>query len=547
MWGSAVFFVFVCFLQYVAGFSQLCGNRSEVSCTTEILGQNHVDYDMCKMKVYQPDSPECGAMTFGPLSPNTHIGGVVLKPYIMTMLHYDNINPFAMNHTVLNITFNNIKWKTMKFRFQDKYRDMKNHCRNIMISNDVTIDDQSVLYYDCYWPKTDDKDGQSHILDFEATTDDGSVNRGQYYFNIPSAEMLSLTTTEERWKPFIYIEIFPGVMRLHIMPPPRQLKITAYHIKVVTTTKETVREVKATTIRLMNNTDEVTYDFNFVGSNGSFSFVVKPLHDKCVTKDYVCQVVESPRIMISSEPQTLNICIASVTALVVATLFAYYIALRLIRRYWCNDRYKLAMGIEIPIPPKILVAYSPTNRLHAECVSSFVAYLRSEYGFEVMFDGDISLTSHGDPYIWAEEAFRLASHVLYIVGPPVETNLYNNIYDKPIISPLKDVDTLLLSFIKATRAQKSSKEIINIRFNHSSMQTPIETSFAPKFKLIEEWNSLISFLSKNLFPKRQIMRTEKGRCFLDDLARADELLGGKKDDLYVQCERNKNFEKKILL
>lgn len=79
----------------------------------------------------------------------------------------------------------------MKFRFQDKYRDMKNHCRNIMISNDVTIDDQSVLYYDCYWPKTDDKDGQSHILDFEAATDDGSVNRGQYYFNIPSAEMLS--------------------------------------------------------------------------------------------------------------------------------------------------------------------------------------------------------------------------------------------------------------------------------------------------------------------------------------------------------------------
>lgn len=49
-----------------------------------------------------------------------------------------------------------------------------------------------------------------------------------------------------------------------------------------------------------------------------------------------------------------------------------------------------------------------------------------------MYDGDISATSHGDPYIWAEEAMRLSTHVLYIVGPTEERNLYNNIYEKPI-------------------------------------------------------------------------------------------------------------------
>lgn len=68
---------------------------------------------------------------------------------------------------------------------------MKNHCRNIMIANDFTVDDKSVLYYDCYWARTDEKDGQSHMLDFEATAEDKSINRGQYYFNIPTAEMLS--------------------------------------------------------------------------------------------------------------------------------------------------------------------------------------------------------------------------------------------------------------------------------------------------------------------------------------------------------------------
>lgn len=79
----------------------------------------------------------------------------------------------------------------MKFRFQ-KYKNMESHCRNIVISNDVTINDQSVLYYDCYWSLIDgtSNNGQSHILDFEAT-DDVVVNRGRYYFNIPSAKMLS--------------------------------------------------------------------------------------------------------------------------------------------------------------------------------------------------------------------------------------------------------------------------------------------------------------------------------------------------------------------
>lgn len=69
--------------------------------------------------------------------------------------------------------------------------NVESHCRNIVISNDVTINDQSMLYYDCYWSLTNgDYSGHSHMLDFEAT-DDVVVNRGRYSFNIPTAEMLS--------------------------------------------------------------------------------------------------------------------------------------------------------------------------------------------------------------------------------------------------------------------------------------------------------------------------------------------------------------------
>lgn len=201
----------------------------------------------------------------------------------------------------------------------------------------------------------------------------------------------------------------------------------------------------------------------------------------------------------------------------------------------------------IPTPPKILVAYSPANRLHAECVASFVTYLRSEYGFIVMFDGDISTTSHGDPFIWAEEAFRLATHVIYIVGPAEEANICNNIYDKPIISAHKNVDTLILSFVKASRAMKCPKDVINVLFEHSDGHIPVETRLAKTFTLLTDWQKLISYLSKDLLPKIHIQRSEKGRCFYDDLKRAKKLLGARNDEMIVQFEQNKNFEKKILL
>ncbi|KPJ15524.1 Nucleolar complex protein 3-like [Papilio machaon] len=158
----------------------------------KILGHDYTE-DSCQLEYFKPDSPACRAMDFAPISPNDHIGGVSLKPY---SLQYDHVTPlgtvYTVNHTVLNITFSNIKWKTMKFRFQfSKQKNSDNHCRNIVISNNVTINDQSMFYYDCYWPISDgNPNGQSHILDFEAT-DDVVVNRGQYYFNIPTPQMLT--------------------------------------------------------------------------------------------------------------------------------------------------------------------------------------------------------------------------------------------------------------------------------------------------------------------------------------------------------------------
>ncbi|CAH0715796.1 unnamed protein product, partial [Brenthis ino] len=548
--GRLLLFIALMFIfHYVSGqhtHNHLCENSTKISrsCTTQILGEEYSDDDRCKVEYIAPNSSDC-MNNFGPISSNSHIGGVSLKPYILPLVHRDDRSYYSVNYTVLNITFSNIKWKTLKFRFQ-KYDNKESHCRNIVISNDVTINDRSVLYYDCYWSLTDGNyNGQSHILDFEAT-DDVVVNRGRYYFNIPSAQMLSPTINEEDWKPFVYIAILTSSMKLNIMPPPQQLahKISAFQIDIMRNCdkdSQCEEKVKSVYLKVENCTREVTYDHSLLIKAGSYYFVVKPIHEMCKNNLDGCQSVKSPKIVIiGSETGTINICIASVSALVVATLFAYYVVLRAVRRYWCKE-----YGQEVPPPTKVLVIYSPANRLHAECVSSFVTYLRSEYGFDVMYDDDISKTTHGDPYIWAGEALEFASHVIYVVGPAENSNLYNNIYDKPIIAH-KDVDKLLLSLLKQTRVSRCPKEIMNVFFEYSNGPVPIETRHDKVFFLLKDWQKLIAHLSKNLLPKKQIMRTEKGRCFLDDLSRAKKVLNGRNDDVIVRCEKN-IFEKKVLL
>ncbi|XP_053609235.1 uncharacterized protein LOC128674592 [Plodia interpunctella] len=534
-------------------FYQKCKENitKTLSCSTQFAESDVApDADVCKVLLSKPlNNSECREMSFGPFQSdklfNAGIGGVSLRPYIL-----DNQGS-SFNFTVLNITFTSIKWKTMKFRFHDPSRPNSYHCRNIEISKDAAIDERSVLYYDCYWSITDgDYNGTSHYLDFEASTD-YSTNRGQYFFNIPNMQMLSTKVSENEWKPFLYIEILSTVLRLHIMPPPSQLSIRGYKIEVrkgclkgKTDCMEEV--VKTANLTILDRNEEVTYDYCFIRSPGSHYFVVTPLHEQCNGLKGRCQAVASPKIDITTdEHKTLNICIASVTALVVASLFAYYLALRYIRRYWCKD-YRLAGGYIIPPPTKVLVIYPNGNRLHAECVASFVSYLRSEYGYDVMYDADINNTNHRDPFIWAQEAFSLASHIIYIVGPNEENNQYGNIYEKQIIPAHRNVDILLLSMVKALRSTRSSKHISNIKFEHSNGQMPIETKHCKTFYLLKDWNKMITYLSKDLIPAKQLSRTEKGKCFIDDLNRAKKLLNGNIDDVIVRCEKN-SFEKKILV
>lgn len=95
--------------------------------------------------------------------------------------------------------------------------------------------------------------------------------------------------------------------------------------------------------------------------------------------------------------------------------------------------------------------------------------------------------------------------------------------------PFQDVDILLLSMIKACIATRCPKHVSNVFFEHSTGPVPLETKHGEKFQLLRDYQKLISHLSKNLLPKKTIMRTEKGRYFLDELTKAKKMLGGRND------------------
>ncbi|CAH2213666.1 jg25562, partial [Pararge aegeria aegeria] len=85
------------------------------------------------------------------------------------------------------------------------------------------------------------------------------------------------------------------------MPPPDQLKITAYQISIMRECEKGTQcneTVKNTTVKLRNDTQEVTYDYSWPIKAGSYYFVVSPIHEKCKCGEVKCTFVKSPKIVI---------------------------------------------------------------------------------------------------------------------------------------------------------------------------------------------------------------------------------------------------------
>ncbi|XP_039753569.1 uncharacterized protein LOC120628947 isoform X2 [Pararge aegeria] len=425
-------------------------------------------------------------------------------PFLMNV-KCDDCSPY--HHVVPNIVFRDIKWKKLKFRIEQRNTyPTKRHCRNLAISDNVTIYEHSVLHYDCYLSLTDGslRNTPTHVLDVEAT-DGTTVDGWQFLFFIPPTQVLNPNITQTLWKPFVYVENCVSSLRLHIVPHPSHFVITSYKIEVMRACDNCSNDVSVenVTITTLNGSaDEQMYDYKPT-SSGSYYFIVNVLHDRCIRGEVECQNVKSPEVYIAVMLH-LYIVIIIASVIVAPVAFLFY------RRY-CKG------PSEIPQPPKVLVIYSSANSVHAKCVVSLVDYLRSECGFDVLYDGDITKTSHSDPYFWAEDAIRQASDIIYIVGPT--ENEFESSFPT---SALHDVDKLLLYFLKVVRPLQN-KNVMNVFFEHSNGPVPDETKCDRNYHLLRDWQALIAYLSRNLLPKKQIMRTEIGKRLIEDLTRVKKL------------------------
>lgn len=498
-------------LTTVVCYRELCSSKElqVQSCSKQLLGNETEDESLCSVHFYPTNSSQCKAMPFSAISDNPALGEVRLKPYF-----WDYNNEHLYNFTVFNISFTDINWRTMRFRFERNGSNdsIKNHCRKIDIDKDVVLQKQWYLYYDCHWSmQHENYAGENYIFDYEAEGEAG-ITRGRFYFTVPDTDSLAPDVKFESWQPFVYVEIKTTAIKLYVTQPPENMGIEEYLIEFMLSPVQKCDGKNDTAIDKINlksggpSLDVIMYEHKLLLDSGYYYFIVTPIKAGVVGRK-----VRSPIIFINSDAPITVICIASITSLLVSCLFAYYILLRIIRKYFCVEEAEK----ETIIPPKILVIYSPHNKLHKECVVSLINYLKLECGFQVMYDADIATTQHKDPYVWCQESFSQAVHIINVVSPAVEQN------NSPFTN-IRNVDSLQLEMLKNTK-YRASKSVLNLVFPHCKN---IKSNVVAEktFYLLKDWQKFISFISKNLLPHHQLSRSENGRTLLADFKSAKQFM-----------------------
>ncbi|CAH2258620.1 jg12392 [Pararge aegeria aegeria] len=171
----------------------LCDDTTRIrkDCSVQIWGdESSDDTTSCDVEFVPRNSSDCEA-SFSriPAISSSRLGNISIMPFLMNV-KCDDCSPY--HHVVPNIVFRDIKWKKLKFRIEQRNTyPTKRHCRNLAISDNVTIYEHSVLHYDCYLSLTDGslRNTPTHVLDVEAT-DGTTVDGWQFLFFIPPTQVL---------------------------------------------------------------------------------------------------------------------------------------------------------------------------------------------------------------------------------------------------------------------------------------------------------------------------------------------------------------------
>jgi len=242
-----------------AANSSYCSN-SNVSCSSQLLYLNASD-SACSVVVYSPS--DCANWTFIADGFSPELGSVALKTYS----YKENGHEYA----VFNVTFTDIKWKSLRFRFRQHGYDKKQFCREFRVSSEYYIPE---LFYDCLWTKSE-YEGTPFTFEYQAESVRHTEVR-RYVTLLPFYKDIEPSTTLQNWTSFLYVDTSDlPFLRVRWQQVPLRFGVQNYSVEMFR--KSEGSEMNLLASEVVHGTDdnrELSYNFDNVLASGVCHFEV---------------------------------------------------------------------------------------------------------------------------------------------------------------------------------------------------------------------------------------------------------------------------------
>lgn len=190
---------------------------------------------------------------------------------------------------------------------------------------------------------------------------------------------------------------------------------------------------------------------------------------------------------------------------------------------------------------KTLLIYTPQTDLHNSVVFNFAYTLKSLFKIDVLMDiFDIPQTKHKNPALWCSEAFKQATHIIYI-APPNTTETYPSVYRTEAICL-----RFLVEYLSSGCADK--KTILCVTFPYSKRNIPELFKNFRHFHLMKDFSSFISYLvnynKQNVFLCKSIFKRNQLLYYSEDLSYLDLLESVEKAQKQIKLTKKQSKTKK---
>ncbi|KAB0793682.1 hypothetical protein PPYR_13302 [Photinus pyralis] len=453
------------FLGVTVSCSTLC-SRKQKSCTYQLWKNNSEPPEMCQVRYFKRNGTECAALSFNYNLNLTHnLGDVRIDAYTSE----------EAKQTAFNLTFTKIKWSRMVMKFSKMgFENDINNCISYKIWKNVTVPKSSVLAYECPWSNSI-YEGNDFSLEYEFEAPIISYHR--LIFKIPRFRNFGEQADLRNLDIFSYLDVTDSdYLHLYIQLVPKRYNVTSYLIEVI---RERSNISTRLTVQIISAKDaingQLVFPYPTWNEFGYFYFNVSPLSEIC--DENKCLKSSTPKIFMGRRKSSLVIGIVGASVIIFALFYAMFFM----------NRQK---NNKDDTPPRILLVYSVSINAHYNVVRTLARLLNDVLHIEVFLDVfDIPQTNHQNPVLWYNQAFRDATHIIYIASPeipPSKSSHSDNIYR---------VDGVTMkAIITKIACSTNTKQIIVITFPYSINAVPSELNTVRRFDLVKDIDSFVNSL-----------------------------------------------------